>query len=147
MLSSLSNRDAGLKMLCIMNSSELGKVAHAEHIFAEGSGDWCEVLNPAGFKAWAQLQYHTFANGLDAEWWRTSFHNSLSVHCLAAREPVQAERASPVWELITKQQMCSLVPQTNFSCLRISRNYAKTRGCRSHGLYQRQSTKIIQHLV
>jgi hypothetical protein len=30
-------RDGGLKILCIMNSRELGKVAHAKYIFADGS--------------------------------------------------------------------------------------------------------------
>jgi hypothetical protein len=36
-----------------MNSQELGKVAHAEHIFAEGLTDRREVLEAAGSKGWA----------------------------------------------------------------------------------------------
>ena len=61
-----------------MNSAELGKVAHAEHIFAEVLRDRCEVLKAAGCTAWACLQHHAFANVPDSEWWRTSLHNSLS---------------------------------------------------------------------
>src|SRR5262249_24166379 len=109
--------------------------------------DPCEVLKPAGLRLGLSFSIIPLQMDLTPDGGERLSIILSPVHCSAARGPVLAEQASPVWELITKQQVCSLVPQTNFSRLTISRNYAKTRGCRNHGFYQRESTKIIQHLL
>jgi hypothetical protein len=64
-------------------------------------------------------------------------HNSLSVQCAVAREPVLPEEGSAVPERISKQKVRLLVAQTDCLRLGMRRNYGETEGYRSPGLYQR----------